>query len=94
MKVYVYKLYRVKLKLNSLSLSLSLSLLGCVNNQVRLVDGAVPSQGRVEVCLDQQWGTVCDDDWDTTDVNILCKQLGYSRFSKIMCICVIATNNM
>ncbi len=51
---------------------------------VRLVNGTNSSEGRVELCIGDGWGTVCDIDagWNQSEANQLCGQLGFSRHSE------------
>ena len=50
----------------------------CRTGQLRLAGGNIQNEGRVEICMNNVWGTVCDDGWSTTDATVVCRQLGYS----------------
>ncbi|XP_048770738.1 deleted in malignant brain tumors 1 protein-like isoform X1 [Ostrea edulis] len=48
---------------------------------LRLENGNSTHEGRVEIYINGQWGTVCDDLWTDTEASVVCKMLGYTGLS-------------
>lgn len=51
----------------------------CTEGAVRLVNGTDGREyeGRVEVCMGNIWGSVCDTKWDSADATVVCNYLGF-----------------
>ena len=52
----------------------------CDDGSVRVRGSLSQRIGRVEVCVNSEWGTICDDSWDSDDASVVCRQLGYSPY--------------
>ena len=50
----------------------------CDYGAIRLRGGDTGIEGRVEICIGNVWGTVCDDSWSENDARVVCRQLGFS----------------
>ncbi|XP_019852588.1 PREDICTED: neurotrypsin-like [Amphimedon queenslandica] len=53
----------------------------CTHGSIRLVEGSSISSGRLEICIDNEWGTVCDNGWTNINAQVVCKQLGQNRLT-------------
>ena len=72
----------------------------CTTGDIRLVAGTTnftgsesdTVQGRLEVCVNHAWGSVCGDDFfDNTDAAVACRQLGGFTFEGLsLCSCLIS----
>ena len=46
-------------------------------------------EGRVEVCINNAWSTVCSNAWSGPGAKVVCRQLGYSSvgmLDKYLCL--------
>ena len=56
---------------------LTSSSASCIDGNIRLVDGETEWEGRLEVCFNQRWRTVGGEAWDTTETDVVCRELEY-----------------
>ena len=60
----------------------------CNESDVMLVDGSEMHNGRVEICLENKWQTICDKSWDSNDAQVVCGELGFTTYGE-RCDCCI-----
>lgn len=59
--------------------------LGCVEGDIRLLDGTTSAEGHVEICKNNLWGSICRNGWDNIDARVVCRQLGFSAAGIALC---------
>ena len=62
----------------------------CNDGDLRLFSGEAENEGTLELCLNQAWGTVCDDLWDNNDAKVACRKLGFQAegIKRVQCHCI------
>ena len=55
----------------------SVSLANCNDGELRLVGGNDSAVGRIEVCINKAWGTICNTRFGTNEAFVICQQLGF-----------------
>ena len=50
----------------------------CKEGDVRLVNGTIVSNGRLEVCVNGVWGSVCTSGFTSIDGIVVCRQIGHN----------------
>ncbi len=80
----------------------------CNDGDIRLCNsieycGADLLEGRMEYCLSEVWGTVCNNMWSVSDAKVACIQLGFSTsgihalylvfYQKITNFCICNTSS-
>lgn len=67
---------------------ISTSVGNCEDGKIRLSN---VTMGRVEVCINNAWGTICNNRFGTNEALVTCRQLGYSDTSEfILCHIIVS----
>ena len=54
----------------------------CTNGDMRLAAGTSDYVGRVELCYDGHWGTVCDNGISDSAAEVVCRHLGLPTYGE------------
>ena len=54
----------------------------CTTQELRLVGGRTIREGRVEICINNAWGTICNTNFGSREAEVTCTQMGFSRIGE------------
>ena len=54
-------------------------IVSCDDGDLRLAGGDSESEGRLDICFSQRWGTINGDGWTLSDTQVACRQLGFEN---------------
>ena len=49
----------------------------CSHGDLQLVNGSNVLEGRVEICINNAWGTICTSSISEDDAEVICRQIGH-----------------
>ena len=50
----------------------------CSHGDIKLTGGKSSNEGDVQICVNGTWGYICGWPWYYSNINVVCKQLGYT----------------
>ena len=54
----------------------------CCDGEIRLAGETTATSGRLEICYNHAWGTICNYQWGEPDSDVACRQLGFQYHGK------------
>ena len=57
----------------------------CTDGDIQLVGGSNKYEGRIEVCVNQAWGTVCSYIYNINVGKVVCGQIGAQTLGNVHC---------
>ena len=63
----------------------------CTDGELRLAGERTTVTGRLEVCYNKAWGTVCNYAWGDEDSHVACGQLGFQSYGNDLLLVEQAT---
>ena len=79
----------LRLLFHSICIALDTPYSNCTNGEVRLVGSGAVEEGRLEVCVNSAWGTVCGEGFGDSDAAVACQSLGgYNESGMYIKLCL------